>query len=71
MGFLFGSSSAATPPPPSLPDPLPSAPSYASGTNKPAGGNNKIPGFGSTLMTSTLGSDGTSTNVQHKSLLGQ
>lgn len=71
MGFLFGSNDKPSAAPPPLPDPLPSTPSYASGGTKPAGNTNKIPTMGNTLMTSTLGSDGTSPNIQHKSLLGQ
>lgn len=67
---MFGGA-ASTPPLPALPDPLPSAPSYASGGNKPSGNAAKVPGFGSTLLTSPSGVDGTNTNVQRKSLLGQ
>lgn len=69
---MFGS--APTPAPPALPDPLPAAPSYASGSAaRPAGNANKVPGFGSTLMTSASNNFGGSdnTNVQRKSLLGQ
>ncbi len=70
---MFGQA-AATPPPPALPDPLPAAPSYASGqAARPAGGSAKVPGFGSTLMTSASDNWGSApnTNVQRKSLLGQ
>lgn len=67
----FGADPAPTPLPPPLPDPLPNAPSYASKTNRPAGNNSRVPGFGSTLMTSPSGVDSTNTNVQRKSLLGQ
>ncbi len=67
---MFGGA-AQTPPPPPLPDPLPAAPSYASGTSKPAGNTAKVPGFGSTLLTSPSGVDATGTNVARKSLLGQ
>ena len=62
------------PPPPVLPDPLPAAPSYASGqAPRPAGTANKIGGFASTLMTSASDNWGSApnTNVQRKSLLGQ
>jgi hypothetical protein len=72
MSFLFGGgSSASTPPPPQLPDPLPSTPTYASGTGKPSGNTNRIPGFGDTLLTSSLGVDQSKTNTAKKSLLGQ
>lgn len=65
-------SPAATPPPPSLPDPLPAAPSYASGSvARPAGNASKPAGFLSTLMTSGSGVDSSNTNLQRKSLLGQ
>ncbi len=69
---MFGSA-ASTPPPPALPDPLPTAPSYASGTKaQPSGNANKTPGFGSTLMTGPEGfTAGLGTNVLRKSLLGQ
>lgn len=68
---MFGSA-AQTPAPPPLPDPLPAAPSYASGSSaRPAGNANKVGGFGSTLLTSPSGVDGLNTNVQRKSLLGQ
>lgn len=69
---MFGSSAPA-PPPPALPEPLPSPASFASGGNKarPAGGRNRVPGFASTLMTGGGGVDETNTNVQRKSLLGQ
>lgn len=69
---MFGGGSSGYVPPPALPDPLPSPPSYASGQNKgPAGNTNKIPSYGGTLMTSPSGADQTNTNVQRKSLLGQ
>lgn len=68
---MFGGSSAPTPAPPPLPDPLPSTPTYAANSARPAGNNNKIPGFGSTLMTSPMGADQSTTNVAKKSLLGQ
>lgn len=68
---MFGSSDSRPAPPP-LPDPLPAAPSYASGgAARPAGNTNKIGGFGSTLLTSPMGADTLNTNVQRKSLLGQ
>lgn len=67
---MFGP--ASTPPPPALPAPLPAAPSYAvGGQAQPSGNSTKTPGFGSTLLTSPSGVDGTNTNVQRKSLLGQ
>ena len=70
---MFGDSSPApTPPPPALPDPLPSPPSYATNaTGRPAGNTNKVPGFGSTLLTSPMGVDSSNTNMARKSLLGQ
>lgn len=69
---MFGSAPAPTPLPPPLPDPLPAPPSYASGGgSRPAGNQNKVPGFGSTLLTSPMGADSSNTNVQRKSLLGQ
>jgi hypothetical protein len=69
---MFGSEPAPTPPPPALPDPLPSPPTYASGgRNRPAGNTNKVPGFGSTLLTSPSGVDSSTTNLARKSLLGQ
>jgi len=67
---MFGGS-APTPPVPALPDPLPSAPTYASGAGKSALGSGNRPGtVGSTIMTSPLG-DTTSTPTAGKSLLGQ
>jgi len=69
MSFLGGG--APTPPPPPLPDPLPTTPTFASGGARPAGNTNKIAGFGSTLMTSPMGADGSNTNIARKSLLGQ
>ena len=69
---MFGGGSSGYTPPPALPDPLPSAPSYASGAGaKPAGKAGQIPAYGGTLMTSPMGADTTGTNVQRKSLLGQ
>lgn len=69
---MFGSSAAPTPPPPALPDPLPAAPTYAQGgASRPAGNNNKVAGFGSTLLTTPSGGSDLNTNVQRKSLLGQ
>jgi len=63
---------APTPPPPPLPDPLPSPPSYAANSGpKPAGNTNKVPGFGSTLLTGPMGPDQSNTNLGKKSLLGQ
>ncbi len=63
---------AQTPAPPPLPDPLPSPPSYAAGGGpKPAGNTNKVPGFGSTLLTGPMGVSDTNTNLGKKSLLGQ
>jgi hypothetical protein len=68
---MFGS--APTPAPPPVPDPLPTPPSYASGALRggPAGSKNKVPGWGSTLLTSPEGVDSSTTNVARKSLLGQ
>jgi len=67
---MFGS--APTPAPPPLPDPLPTPPSYAAGQGpKPAGNTNKVPGFGSTLLTGPAGVDSANTNLGKKSLLGQ
>ena len=68
MSFLMPDRPQA-PPPPALPDPLPNAPSYASGGTKPTG--SRIGGFGSTLMTGGEGVDSSGTNVQRKTLLGQ
>lgn len=69
---MFGSP-APTPAPPPVPDPLPTPPSYASGGTKagPAGSKNKVPGWGSTLLTSPEGVDSSSTSTAKKSLLGQ
>lgn len=67
---MFGSAPAA-PAPPALPDPLASAPQYASGSATKATGQSKVPGFGSTLLTSGQGVDSTGTNSARKSLLGQ
>ncbi len=68
---MFGGGSSGPVAPPPLPDPLPTPPSYASGGNKPAGNQTKVPGFGATLMTGPSGVDSSGTNVQRKSLLGQ
>lgn len=68
--MLGGASSPAMPAPPPLPDPLPSAPVYASGTNRPRGTANRPGTTGSTIMTSPLG-DTATTSTAGKSLLGQ
>lgn len=61
---------APTPQVPPLPDPLPSAPTYASGGSKSALGNANRPGsVGTTIMTSPLGAPPAPT--AGKSLLGQ
>lgn len=71
---MFGSAPAQQAPPP-VPEPLPSPPSYASGGSKGgskiAGAMGKVPGWGSTLLTSPEGVDSSSTNLAKKSLLGQ
>lgn len=55
-----------------LPDPLPSPPSYATNAGpKPAGNAGKMPLYGSTLLTSPMGVDESTTNTNKKSLLGQ
>lgn len=75
---LFGGGNdrpTPAPAPPPLPAPLPTPPSYASSGNRggggPSGSNNRVPGFGSTLLTSPMGADESSTNTSRKSLLGQ
>lgn len=67
---MFGDTAEATPPPPALPDPLASPPSFASGGTKPAGNTNKIPSYGGTLLTSGEGVTAPSPTTK-KSLLGQ
>jgi len=66
---MFGSP-APTPAVPALPDPLPSAPTYASGGAKPLGKNSTPGSIGSTIMTSPQG-DLSATPTGGKSLLGQ
>jgi hypothetical protein len=68
---MFGAAQAT--PPPAVPDPLPTPPTYASGADRsrPAGSKNKVPGWGSTLLTSPEGVDSSTTNTAKKSLLGQ
>ena len=66
---MFGGGAAPTPPPPVLPNPLPSSPTYAAGTPKPQGSTNTYGSFGQTIMTSPLG-DTSPTNTAKKSLLG-
>jgi hypothetical protein len=67
---MFGGS-APTPQVPALPDPLPSAPTYASGSGaKPLGWANRPGTTGSTIMTSPFG-DTTTPALGKKSLLGQ
>lgn len=68
---MFGNQSASTPPPPALPDPLPAAPSYASGGSRPSGNTGRPAGQGSTLLTSPTGVDTSNTSLARKSLLGQ
>lgn len=67
---MFGGSAAPTPPVPALPDPLPSTPTYASGSSRPMGTANRPGTVGSTIMTSPLG-DTSTANLGKKSLLGQ
>lgn len=68
---MFGRDPAPTPAPPTVPDPLPTPPSYASGGNRSTPAGSKPKGFGSTLLTGPDGVESLVGSTQKKSLLGQ
>lgn len=66
---LFSKNSTPNITPPTLPDPLPAPPQYASGGARPAGA--AAPAFGGTLLTSPINATATAQDTARKSLLGQ